>query len=165
MCVGVLVVPRMFGEARELAVFYVSRDAAKKPLSGAVVSSSTAGEGTLLDRQARKYVDSMLIRVFGAETFHSFEQSDAYDALMTRVEGSLRDSVPGLWPPSRSSPTPRSPSSFSFCSRSSFRLLLLVHPGRRSDSFDPFGRALRLQDRRDCARVVARTHGARRPCH
>ncbi len=94
MCVGVLVVPRMFGEARELAVFYVSRDAAKEPLSGAVVSSSTAGEGTLLDRQARKYVDSMLIRVFGAETFHSFEQSDAYDALMTRVEGSLRDSVP-----------------------------------------------------------------------
>lgn len=93
--VSVVVIPRMFGEARQLAAFYVARDAVKVPGPGGVVAPPPeASEGTLLDRQARKYVDSLLVGVFGADTFRSFEQSDAYDALMTRVEASLRDSVP-----------------------------------------------------------------------
>ncbi|HEY5611588.1 MAG TPA: AI-2E family transporter [Thermoanaerobaculia bacterium] len=92
--VAVLVVPRIVTEARQLAAFYVARDVAKEPGLDTVAPLAAPDEGTLLDRQVRRYVDSILLRVFGAETFHSFERSDAYDALMTGVEGSLRDSIP-----------------------------------------------------------------------
>lgn len=87
---GVLVVPRMFGEARQLAAYYVAR----QPGPAAGAPAATAEGGTLLNQQARRYVDSILISVFGAETFRSFEQSDDYDALMTRVDESLRNTVP-----------------------------------------------------------------------
>ncbi len=91
--VGLLVVPRMFAEARQLAMFYIARDSVKAPESTVVVGAS-ATDGTLLDRGARKYVDSLLVRVFGAETFRSFEKSEDYDALVTRVETSIRDFIP-----------------------------------------------------------------------
>ena len=84
--VGVLVVPRMFGEARQLAMMYIARDAAQ--------TQPIQPEQTILDREARKYVDSVLLRVFGAETFHSFAQSDAYDALISNAEEALRGLVP-----------------------------------------------------------------------
>lgn len=83
--VGLLVVPRMFAEARQLAVFYISQ---QQPQNGA-----PQGE-TMLDVQTRKYVDSVLVAVFGQETFRSFEQSAGYDALVTRVEESIRGFIP-----------------------------------------------------------------------
>ena len=82
--VGLLVVPRMFAEARQLAVLYISQE------------PKAAGQGTMLDQQTEKYLDSLLLRVFGPETFQSFERSDAYDALLHRVEESIRAFVPGV---------------------------------------------------------------------
>ena len=90
--VGFLVVPRMFAEARQLATFYIARDVSKAP--GADRVAASAADGTFFDRQAREYVDSLLVRVFGPETFRSFEESDGYAALMTRVEDSLRTFIP-----------------------------------------------------------------------
>ena len=80
--VGLLVVPRMFAEARQLAVMYLAQGA--------------KGEGTVLDRQTEKYLDTILMQVFGPETFRSFEQSHAYDALLARAEEAIRDFVPGV---------------------------------------------------------------------
>lgn len=79
--VGVLVIPRMFAETRQLAVFYISKQPA------------VAGE-TVLEGQTRKYVDTILIGLVGADTFRSFERSDAYDVLVTRVETSIRGFIP-----------------------------------------------------------------------
>ncbi|HYR30205.1 MAG TPA: AI-2E family transporter, partial [Thermoanaerobaculia bacterium] len=82
--VGLLVVPRMFAEARQLAVFYISKQPA------------AANGETVLDQQTRKYVDSILISVVGPDTFRSYQQSDAYDALVGKVEQSIRNFVPGV---------------------------------------------------------------------
>src|SRR5688572_23419297 len=62
---GLLIVPKMFSEARQLAVFSISRDAAN--------AEPREGE-TAIDREARRYVDSVLIRLMGQDTFRSFEQ-------------------------------------------------------------------------------------------
>lgn len=83
--VGVLVVPKMFGEARQLAVFSIARDHAAPP--------ARDGE-TAIDREARRYVDTILIHLVGPETFHSFEQSDAYAGLLQKVEDSIRGFLP-----------------------------------------------------------------------
>jgi len=92
--VGVLVVPRMFQEARQLAVMYISRDAS----AGAALANADAspGDDTMIDREARKYVDSVLLRVLGRAGFQSFQKSDAYDALVTRVEESMRAFIPTI---------------------------------------------------------------------
>lgn len=83
--VGLLIVPKMFSEARQLAVFSISRDAANvQPRDGE----------TAIDREARRYVDSILIRLVGPATFHSFEQSQAYEGLLQRVEESIRKFLP-----------------------------------------------------------------------
>ena len=93
--VGVFVVPRMFSEARQLALAYISRDAAAHELvGGAPAAPVDPPTETMIDRQTRRYVDTILIHLFGADTFHSFEQSDAYDALLTRVEQSIRGFIP-----------------------------------------------------------------------
>jgi len=92
--VGVLVVPRMFQEARQLAVFSISRDAAKvqQPHAGQT-TAARAGENAI-DREARRYVDLILIRLVGPSTFQSFERSQAYEALLQRVEDSIRGFLP-----------------------------------------------------------------------
>lgn len=82
---GVLVVPKMFSEVRQLAVFSIARDAA----------STQPREGeTAIDREARRYVDSILIRLVGPATFRSFEQSEAYDGLMQRVDAAISGFLP-----------------------------------------------------------------------
>lgn len=48
----------------------------------------------MIDRETRRYVQTIFIRLFGADTFYSFEQSAAYDALLTRVEQSIRRFIP-----------------------------------------------------------------------
>jgi predicted PurR-regulated permease PerM len=83
--VGGLVVPKMFGEARQLAVFSIARDAA--------APTGDPGE-TAIDREARRYVDSILVRLVGPDTFRSFEQSEAYRDLLQRVEESIHSLLP-----------------------------------------------------------------------
>src|SRR5687768_7897833 len=59
---GVLVVPKMFSEVRQLAVFSIARDAAAQPQT--TTTQPRDGE-TAIDREARRYVDSILIRLIG----------------------------------------------------------------------------------------------------
>ncbi|HEU4889744.1 MAG TPA: AI-2E family transporter [Thermoanaerobaculia bacterium] len=91
---GLLIVPKMFSEARQLAVFSISRDAAQAQ-ANVQTSVQPREEGeTAIDREARRYVDSILIRLVGPATFQSFEQSEAYEGLLQRVEASIRAFLP-----------------------------------------------------------------------
>src|SRR5688572_20744153 len=69
---GLLIVPKMFSEARQLAVFSISRDAAQAQAGVQINQPREEGE-TAIDREARRYVDSILIRLVGPATFQSFE--------------------------------------------------------------------------------------------
>lgn len=103
---GVLVVPKMFSEVRQLAVFSIARDAAAKPQTAtakpqtttttppAAAGTQTRDGETAIDRQARRYVDSILIRLIGPATFQSFERSEAYEGLMQRVDAAITGFLP-----------------------------------------------------------------------
>ena len=94
---GVLVVPKMFSEVRQLAVFSIARDAAAKPQTPAkpLTANTQPRDGeTAIDREARRYVDSILIRMMGPATFQSFARSEAYEGLMQRVEAGISAFLP-----------------------------------------------------------------------
>lgn len=93
---GLLIVPKMFSEARQLAVFSISRDAAQAQAQTNVQAGAQPREEgeTAIDREARRYVDSILIRLVGPATFQSFEQSETYQGLLERVEASIRGFLP-----------------------------------------------------------------------
>jgi predicted PurR-regulated permease PerM len=73
-----LVVPRMLNEARNLARQYITSEAARDE-----------GAETLLRREAREFVDGVIIGIAGPESFQDFRQSDAYDAIVGRIDTSL----------------------------------------------------------------------------
>jgi predicted PurR-regulated permease PerM len=84
MLTGVLllVVPRMLVEARNLARQYITTEAAREE----------AGDNeTFIHRQAREAVDSVLVTIAGREAFQDFQRSDAYSALVARIDKSLTD--------------------------------------------------------------------------
>jgi len=88
---GVLVVPKMFSEVRQLAVFSIARDAAAQPQT--TTAPPRDGE-TAIDREARLLVDTILIRLVGPDTFRSFERSEAYEGLMQRVDAAISGFLP-----------------------------------------------------------------------
>lgn len=92
---GVLLVPRMFSEVRQLAAFSIARDAPKQgPPAPPGAAVSPPVEETVLDRETRRYVDTILIHLVGRETFHSYARSDSYEGLLQRVEVSIRNFLP-----------------------------------------------------------------------
>ena len=94
--VGLLVVPRLFAEAKGLAVDYIARDAGQ-PQPGPPPADRGAAAGpeqTLLDRQTKKYVDSILIQLVGRQSFDAYSHSEEYQALLSNAETSLRSFIP-----------------------------------------------------------------------
>ena len=82
MLTGVLflVVPRMLVEARNLARQYIVTETAREE----------AGlSETFIHRHARETVDTILINIAGREEFEEFQRSDAYSALVARIDKSL----------------------------------------------------------------------------
>ncbi|HUP50346.1 MAG TPA: AI-2E family transporter, partial [Thermoanaerobaculia bacterium] len=89
--VGVLVVPRMINEARNLARLYITTEAAREDATeGALVEESIG----LIEREARQLIDSFIISVAGPDTFYSFRESDAYAMIVNRLHGSLVTATP-----------------------------------------------------------------------
>lgn len=76
--VALLVVPRMINEARNLARQYITSEAAREE----------SGE-TFLRREARELVDGFVIGLAGMQTFEDFQESDAYTAIVGRIETGL----------------------------------------------------------------------------
>jgi predicted PurR-regulated permease PerM len=85
---AVLLVPRIFKEARQLAVAYVAQDAGK------LVGPKPLEEEPLIDRQTRKYVDTVLVQLLGRQSFESYATSESYEALLEKVEASVRKFIP-----------------------------------------------------------------------
>jgi predicted PurR-regulated permease PerM len=73
-----LVVPRMLNEARNLARQYIATEAARDDDSETFIRS-----------QARELVDGIGIGIAGIDEFQDFQQSDAYTAIVARIETAL----------------------------------------------------------------------------
>jgi predicted PurR-regulated permease PerM len=73
-----LVVPRMLNEARNLARQYIASEAARED-----------GSETFIRSQARELVDGIGIGIAGTDEFQDFQQSDAYTAIVARIETAL----------------------------------------------------------------------------
>lgn len=112
-----LIVPRMFAEARGLAQLYIAQDAMAgeivvpgetEPADGFVrdpfvpvapppTTTGTAGpdhQETVLDRETRKYVDTIIIQLVGTESFRSFQDSEMYPVIVEKVEQNVRQFIP-----------------------------------------------------------------------
>ena len=90
--IGVLVVPRMISEARNLARLYITTEAAR----GDVAEGVTEPEQSVgvIEREAREMLDSFIISVAGHDTFYSFRESDAYAMMVTRLHNGLANATP-----------------------------------------------------------------------
>lgn len=73
--VGLLVVPRMINEARNLARQYIASEAAREE-----------GGERFIRRQVREVVDGFVIGIAGTQTFRDFQESDAYATIVGRIE-------------------------------------------------------------------------------
>ncbi|HEU4523180.1 MAG TPA: AI-2E family transporter [Thermoanaerobaculia bacterium] len=90
--VGVLVVPRMITDARNLARIYITTEAAREDAAGGVTG---AEEGVgIIEREARELIDQFIISVAGHDAFYSFRESDAYAMIFTRLHESLANATP-----------------------------------------------------------------------
>jgi predicted PurR-regulated permease PerM len=87
---GVLIVPRMVNEARNLARLYITTEAARGD-----TAEGTADEGVgVIEREARQLIDSFIISVAGHDTFYSFRESEAYTMLVARLHNALANTTP-----------------------------------------------------------------------
>lgn len=78
--VALIVVPRMLGEALNLARQYIVTEAARP-----------AGPAeNIINREAREMVDGFIIAVAGDTTFENFRESDAYAMILTKVDAMLK---------------------------------------------------------------------------
>ena len=73
-----LVVPRMLNEARNLARQYIVTEAARQD-----------GGETFIRQQARELVDGIGTGIAGPREFADFQDSDAYEAIVGRIEAAL----------------------------------------------------------------------------
>jgi predicted PurR-regulated permease PerM len=73
-----LVVPRVINEARNVARQYIATESARQ----------TAGE-SVVHREAREMVDSVIIAISGREQFEEFRTSDAYAMIVSRIDSTL----------------------------------------------------------------------------
>ncbi|HUP46740.1 MAG TPA: AI-2E family transporter, partial [Thermoanaerobaculia bacterium] len=89
--VGVLVVPRMITEARNLARIYITTEAAREDAA----AGDTAAQGVgIVEREARELIDAFIISVAGHDAFYSFRESEAYAVIFTRLHDSLSRATP-----------------------------------------------------------------------
>ncbi|HUP64190.1 MAG TPA: AI-2E family transporter [Thermoanaerobaculia bacterium] len=106
---GLLIVPRLFAEARGLARLYIAQDsieddvvfAAETELAQRTLPPPPAPgvapphpDVPALERETRKYVDTVIIQLVGQESFRSFQASEVYSAIIERAEEAVRSFIP-----------------------------------------------------------------------
>lgn len=107
-----LIVPRIFEEARQMARLYVAQDAiegeillpeetepaVRTPSAPTVrpvpAEAPPAAELTVFERETRRYLDGLIIQLVGPESFRSFQQSETYQMLAERVQQWVRGFIP-----------------------------------------------------------------------
>jgi predicted PurR-regulated permease PerM len=89
--IGVLVVPRMISEARNLARLYITTEAARGDAAEGAQTEESVG---VIEREAREMLDAFIISVAGHDTFYSFRESDAYAVMVARLHNGLANATP-----------------------------------------------------------------------
>lgn len=79
-----LVVPRVLAEARNLARQYIATE----------TDQIAAPQEGVVRREARELVDGLIVAVAGRQEFVEFQQSDAYAALVARVDAAVASATP-----------------------------------------------------------------------
>lgn len=86
--VALLVIPRMVQEARNLARLYITTEAARPD------APETAEPVGVIEREALKMIDALIVGVAGRETFLEFRESEAYALIVTRLHNGLTNATP-----------------------------------------------------------------------
>lgn len=103
--VAILIIPKMFFEARQLARAYIIQDieeekeAGLEPVVTDTLTSQSEPEadaGTVIDRQTKRYLDSAMVQILGQSSFDSFSRSESYRSLINRVEKSVAGVIPRI---------------------------------------------------------------------
>jgi predicted PurR-regulated permease PerM len=81
-----LVVPRILAEARNLARQYIATETDHTP--------AAPQQQGVVRREARELIDSLIVAVAGQQEFLEFQQSDAYAALVARVDAAVASATP-----------------------------------------------------------------------
>ncbi|HVT43642.1 MAG TPA: AI-2E family transporter [Thermoanaerobaculia bacterium] len=105
--VGLLVIPRILQEGRQLARYYIQHDIdaseTERQLQPIVTRTLTsqpdeaaAHEETVIEREARKFLDSALVQLIGRDTFDTYRDSDSYQALIVRLQRGIANGIPKI---------------------------------------------------------------------
>jgi predicted PurR-regulated permease PerM len=100
---GSVVIPRVASEAKQFVRALVSQEAvdgdgveALRMAHASAVGDTPSIEGapehdteTVLNRQARKYLDKAIVRTLGADGLRDMKGSDLYEGLVTRIEDAV----------------------------------------------------------------------------
>ncbi|HEY0143740.1 MAG TPA: AI-2E family transporter [Thermoanaerobaculia bacterium] len=79
-----VVVPRVLAEARNLARQYIETES----------DADAAPQEGMVRREARELIDGVIVGVAGRQEFEDFRQSDAYAALVARVDAAVASATP-----------------------------------------------------------------------
>lgn len=109
--IGSLIIPRLFIETRDLARSFISQeeqvpsettasqdDAAviTTPADPAVtrLEHDDALRHTIIHRETRRYFDKFILQTLGRDSLDTFRESGAYEAVVSRIEGSITAIIP-----------------------------------------------------------------------
>jgi predicted PurR-regulated permease PerM len=88
--IGLVVIPRMINEARNLARLYITTEAAR-------TDQQVGEEGVgVIEREAREIIDAFIVAVAGRQTFLSFRESDAYAMMLDNLHDTLTTATPRI---------------------------------------------------------------------
>lgn len=85
-----IVVPRMFAEARNLARLYVTQE----PGAPAETQLPPADQVTVIDPRTQRIADAVMIQLLGRETFESYRQSESYGRVLEQIDHAVEGFIP-----------------------------------------------------------------------
>jgi predicted PurR-regulated permease PerM len=113
--IGSIIIPRLFIETRDLARAFITHEeivelqdpattidptGPGRPVRpGATIGEAPAPVGgdlqhSIIHRETRRYLDRFILQVFGRDSLDKFRESGAYEAIVTRIEGSIMGLIP-----------------------------------------------------------------------
>lgn len=102
---GAFVVPHIFSETRQLATDFIVQEEERQNLetevarsyqeeTGALPPEVEKPQGTLINRETQKIVDSLIQVLVGRQAFETFRESESYANLVVRIEVGVSDFIP-----------------------------------------------------------------------
>lgn len=107
--IGSMIIPRLFIEARDLARSFISQEqvAEEYPASALPRDPATATEPdvdefehdqelhhAIIHRETRRHFDRFILQTLGRDSLDRLRESGAYEALVSRIEGSIASVIP-----------------------------------------------------------------------